>query len=280
MEIDGTVAVITGGASGIGRATALELARRGARALVLADLNDVRLAEAHDEITALGAQAFTVHCDVARDDDVERLRDTALAELGGVDIVMNNAGVAMLGPPEGLTMEEWDWILQINLYGVIRGVRAFLPHLLARSRGHLVNTASVAGLFAYSWDHPAYITAKHGVVGLTESLALYLKPLGIGVSVLCPSLVASNIGDTARVGGVDDISTWLNHEIPLAEPITPDVVATLVAGAIRDDRYLILTDPDTIRPTIAARAADPDAFVAAQIERLPMPPNLWSTGRE
>lgn len=274
MEIEGTVAAITGGASGIGRATALELVRRGASGVVLADLHDERLAESKAAIEELGASAVTVHCDVSKDGDVERYRDEALAAFDHVDIVMNNAGVAMIGPPEGLSMDEWDWILQINLYGVIRGVRAFLPHLLARGSGYLVNTASVAGLFAYAWDHPAYITAKHGVVGLTEALALYLKPNGVGVSVLCPSLVATNMGDTARFGGVDDISRWM-REIPLEEPIEPDVVGALVADAIRDERYLILTDPDAIRPIIAARGADPDAFVAGQMQALPEPPNLY-----
>jgi len=274
VEIAGTVAAVTGGASGIGKATALELVRRGASGVVLADVHDERLAEAKQEVEALGARAITVHCDVASDSDVERYRDEALGAFDHVDIVMNNAGVAMLGPAEGLSMEDWDWILQINLYGVIRGVRAFVPHLLERGSGHVVNTASVAGLFAYGWDHPAYITAKHGVLGLTESLALYLKPNGIGVSVLCPSLVATNIGDTARFGGVDDMRHWV-LEMPLSEPITSETVATLVADAIRDDRYLILTDPDSIRPAMAARGADPDAFVAAQIEQLPEPPNLY-----
>jgi NAD(P)-dependent dehydrogenase (short-subunit alcohol dehydrogenase family) len=274
MEIEGKVAAITGGASGIGRATALELVRRGATGVVLADLNDERLAETKDAIEALGAKAVTVHCDVSKDADVERYRDEALAAFDDVDIVMNNAGVAMIGPAEGLSMDEWDWILQINLYGVIRGVRAFLPHLLARGSGHVVNTSSVAGLFAYAWDHPAYITAKHGVVGLTESIALYLKPNGIGVSLLCPSLVSTNMGDTARFGGVDDISRWM-RDIQLEEPIEPEVVGSLVADAIRDERYLILTDPDVIRPRIAARGADPDAWVSAQMEQLPEPPNLY-----
>ena len=273
MNVEGAVAVVTGGASGIGRATALELARRGAD-VVVGDIHEGRIEEVRVEVEGLGRRYLGVRCDVTSDADVERFRDEAIRGMGHVDIVMSNAGVAMIGPPEGLAMEDWDWILQINLYGVIRNVRAFLPHLLERGSGHIVNTASVAGLYAYSWDHPAYITAKHGVVGLTEALALYLKPLGIGVSVLCPSLVATNMGETARMGGVDDISRWI-REIPLSEPIEPDVVGTLVADAIRDDRYLVLTDPDEIRPLIAARGADPDAFVASQIAKLPEPPNLY-----
>ncbi len=276
MEIVGSNAVITGGASGIGKATALELVRRGAAGVALADINDDRLAEAKQEVEALGGGVLTVHCDVASDDDVERLRDESLDRFGHVDVVMNNAGVAMLGPGEGLSMEEWDWILQINLIGVIRGVRAFVPHLLERGSGHLVNTASIAGLYAYSWDHPAYVTAKHGVVGLTESYALYLKPHGIGVSLLCPSLVTSNIGDTARLGGTDALDQWLG-ETPMGTPRTPEEVGATVADAIRDDRYLVLTDPDDVRPKLAARGTDMDAFVAAQIASLREPPNLYAS---
>jgi NAD(P)-dependent dehydrogenase (short-subunit alcohol dehydrogenase family) len=272
MEVDGTVAVVTGGASGIGRATAAELARRGARGVVLADVNDTRLAEAAEEIGALGAQVVTVHCDVSRDEDVEHLRDAAFAELGDVDIVMNNAGVALLGPADLLTMEEWDWILQINLYGVIRGVRAFVPHLRARGRGWVVNTASVAGLFAYAWDTPAYITAKFGVAGLTEALALYLRPLGVGVSLLCPGLVSTNMADTARLSGPDP-AAWI-QEMPLSDPVEPAVAGRAVADAIRDDTFLVLTHPDEARDRMGRRGTDLDAFVAAQIERLPTPPNL------
>ena len=272
MDVADTVAVITGGASGIGRATAVELARRGARGVVLADVNDARLSEARDEVAALDARAVTVHCDVARDEDVDHLRDVALAEFDDVDIIMNNAGVALLGPADLLTMEEWDWILQINLYGVIRGVRAFVPHLRARGSGWVVNTASVAGLFAYAWDTPAYITAKFGVVGLTEALALYLRPLGVGVSLLCPGLVSSNMGDTARLAGPDP-AAWI-QEMPLSDPVEPEVAARAVADAIRDDRFLVLTHPEEARERMGRRGADLDAFVAAQIELLPTPPNL------
>jgi len=273
MDIAGKVAVITGGASGIGRATGLELARRGAD-IVAADVNDVRLAEVKDEVEALGRRYLGVHCDVTQDADIERLRDEAIATMGHVDIVMSNAGVAMIGPPEGLSMEEWDWILQINLYGVIRTVRAFLPHLLERGSGHLVNTASVAGLFAYAWDHPTYITAKFAVTGFTEALALYVKPLGLGVTLVTPGMVESNMGETARLGGVDDISRWI-REIPLQTPVPASVVGTLIADAIRDDRYHVMTHPEEASEKMRSRGAGLDAFVAAQIAALPQPPNLY-----
>jgi NAD(P)-dependent dehydrogenase (short-subunit alcohol dehydrogenase family) len=272
MDLDGTVAVVTGGASGIGRATALELARRGARAVAIADLHDERLARTGQELTELGAAALPVRCDVSSDTDVERLRDQVLETFGHVDVVMNNAGVVLLGPPDTLSMQDWDWILQINLYGVIRGVRAFVPELRRQGRGWIVNTASVAGLFAYAWDTIPYITAKFGVVGLTEALALYLRPLGVGVSVLCPGLVTSNMAETARVGGVDDVSTWI-QPMPLDDPVTPDVPARLVCDAIEEERFLILTHP-AIQERVARRGQDLDAFVREQIERLPTPPNL------
>ena len=273
MDLTGTHAVVTGGASGIGRATALELARRGATAVAIADVNDTRLAESAAALEELGARPLPVHCDVSQDADVEALRDRVLDAFGHVDVVMNNAGVALLGPPDTLSMEEWDWILQINLVGVIRGVRAFVPHLRHRGRGWVVNTASVAGLYGYAWDTIPYITAKFGVVGLSEGLALYLRPLGVGVSVLCPGLVSSNMGDTARIGGVPDPRQWI-QQMPLDDPVTPDVPGRLVCDAIETGQFLILTHPDPIRERIARRGADPDAFLAAQIEGLPTPPNL------
>jgi len=273
MDLDGAVAVVTGGASGIGRATALELARRGARAVALADTNETRLGEAATELEAAGATALPIRCDVSRDDDVDALRDAVLDTFGRVDVVMNNAGVVLLGPPDLLSMAEWDWILQINLYGVIRGVRAFVPQLRRQGRGWLVNTASVAGLYAHAWDVIPYVTAKFGVAGLTEALALYLRPLGIGVSLLCPGRVDTNMADTARVGGTSDIGEWL-RPMPLEDPVDPEVPGRLVCDAIEQDRFLILTHPDAVRARIAERGNDPDEFVRHQIERLPPPPNL------
>ena len=273
MDLHGVNAVVTGGASGIGRATALELGRRGAHGVAIADINDTRLEETVVELEQLGTRPLPVHCDVSKDDDVERLRDEALAAFEHIDVVMNNAGVALLGPPDTLSMAEWDWILQINLYGVIRGIRAFVPHLRERGSGWVVNTASVAGLYAYAWDTIPYITAKFGVVGLTESLALYLRPLGIGVSLLCPGLVDSNMADTARLGGVVEPASWIT-EMPLEAAVQPSVPGGLVCDAIEQERFLVLTHPAPIRERIAQRGADPDAFVTAQIERLPTPPNL------
>jgi NAD(P)-dependent dehydrogenase (short-subunit alcohol dehydrogenase family) len=272
MQITERVAVVTGAASGIGRATALELARRGAH-VVAADIHEDRLEELRIEIEAMGRRVLTIRCDVAFDDQVEHLRHEALEEMDRVDIVMNNAGVVAMGPPETMTMEEWDWILQVNLYGVIRGVRAFLPHMLERGSGHIVNTASLAGLFAYAWDTIPYITGKFAVAGFTEALALYTRPLGVGVSLVCPGLVDTNLGETARFVGIEDPGTWLK-EIQLPAPVAPEAVATLVCDAVADDRFLVLTEHELVKERTTQRATDHDAFVTDMIARLPTPPNL------
>jgi NAD(P)-dependent dehydrogenase (short-subunit alcohol dehydrogenase family) len=272
MDIAGAVAVVTGGASGIGRATVLELARRGAD-VVAADIHEERLEEVRVAVEAMDRRILTVRCDVAYDRQVDHLRDEVLEELGRVDIVMNNAGVVLMGPPETIPMQEWDWILQVNLFGVIRGVRAFLPHMMERGSGHIVNTASLAGLYAYNWDTIPYVTGKFGVVGFTEGLALYTRPHGVGVSLVCPGLVTSNLGDTARFAGIPDGTQWM-LEMPLDDPVSTDSVATLVCDAIAEDRFLVLTTPEVVNERMQARAADYDAFIDDMIGRLATPPNV------
>jgi len=273
MEIKGKVAVVTGGASGIGRATALELARRGAD-VVIADVHDLRMEEVRKEIEAIGQRGFFVHCDVSLDRDVEHLRREVFEEMGRVDILMNNAGVALLGPPETIPAEDWEWLLQINLLGPIRGVRAFLPHMMERGSGHIVNTASVAGLYAYHWDTIPYITAKHGVVGFTEGLKLYVEPHGVKVSVLCPGLVSTNMGENARLSGLEDPKQWLSALPRDYEAIEPEKVGVIVCDAIRDDTYLILTHPELMEPVLERRGHDLAGAIEAQRERIPQSPNL------
>jgi NAD(P)-dependent dehydrogenase (short-subunit alcohol dehydrogenase family) len=272
MEIRDAVAVVTGGASGIGRATVLELARRGAQ-VVVADLHEDRLEEVRVEVEGMGGRVLTMRCDVTSDDQVDHLRHETLEEMGRVDIVMNNAGVVAMGPPETMTMHDWDWILQVNVYGVIRGVRAFLPHMLERGTGHIVNTASLAGLFAYAWDTIPYITGKFAVAGFTEALALYARPLGVGVTLVCPGLVDTNLGETARFVGLEDPASWMKG-IELPPAVAPTEVASRVCDAIAEDRFLVLTAEDHVKERVAQRAADHDAFVADMIARLPTPPNL------
>jgi NAD(P)-dependent dehydrogenase (short-subunit alcohol dehydrogenase family) len=273
MRIEGTVAVVTGGASGIGRATALELARRGAD-VVIADVNDLRMEEVHREIDAMGRRALTVHCDISLDRDVEHLRKEVMEEMGRVDILMNNAGAAVMGPPETVPAEDWEWILSINLLGPVRGVRAFLPHMMERGSGHIVNTASIAGLYAYHWDTIPYITSKHGVVGFSEGLKLYAEPHGVRISVLCPGLVSTNLGENARVVGVDDPTTWMIGLPDDFVAIEPGQVGTLVADAIENEQYLILTHPESTAPLLEQRGRDLAGAIEDQRARIPAPPNI------
>jgi NAD(P)-dependent dehydrogenase (short-subunit alcohol dehydrogenase family) len=269
VNIDGTVAVVTGGASGIGRSPALELARAGAD-VVIADLHDDRAAEVVREIEALDRRSLAVDCDVTKDADVEALAAAAFDTFERVDILMNNAGVPVLGPPERVSMEDWDWILQVNLYGPIRGVRAFVPAMIERGSGYVVNTVSVAGLYAYSWDSVPYITSKFGAFGFTEGLALYLRPQGIGVSAVCPGLVESNFGEHVRFAAVDDPTGWIAPMVDF-RPIPAEEVGPVVIDAIREERFLVLPHPE-FADMLKNRGQDVDAAVAAQIAKLPPPP--------
>lgn len=270
----GTVAVVTGGASGIGRACAREFARRGAD-VVVADVHDARTAETVAEIEGLGRRALGVHCDVTSDADVERLRDEALDVMGHVDLLMNNAGVALLGPPERVPLDDWRWIIDVNVLGVIRGIQAFVPHMQQRGSGHVVTTSSVAGLYAYSWDAIPYITSKFAAFGLTEGLYVYLASQGIGVSVLCPGVIHTNLGENARRAGVPDGVDWFHMpDHMLTSGIDAGPVGPLVADAVEEGRFLILTHPDD-GPRHAERRADLDAALRRQVAELPPAPRVW-----
>lgn len=193
----GRGAVITGGASGIGLACARELGERGA-SLVLADVEAAALDDAVAKLTSAGINATGVVCDVRSLNNVERLADQAFTRLDTVDLVFNNAGVALTGATEQVTHDDWRWVIDVDLWGPIHGVEAFLPRLIEQGHGgHLVFTSSFAGLVPNIGIGP-YCVAKYGVVALAEVLARELRPHGIAVSVLCPMLVDTNIGTSER----------------------------------------------------------------------------------
>lgn len=270
MELSEKVAVITGGASGIGRATALALARLG-NDVVLADVHEERLAATEAEIAALGRRALAVRCDVSRDDDMERLAKVALGEFGRVDILMNNAGVILRGLLEEIPMAAWEWVLGINLLGVIRGVRAFLPHMLVRGNGYIINTGSMAGIIALTGEGAPYVTSKFAVVGLSESLALYARPKGIGVSVLCPGSVDTNLPENVRIVGIENperiaAETAQAQSVQGGGLMTPDEVARYVIDGLLQERFFIL--PDAQHQTlIEERAKDLNAFLEARLRQ-------------
>ena len=196
-SFDGRVAVVTGGASGIGRALALAFAREGAR-VVVADVDEPGMAETVGAITARGGEALAVPTDVCELAQVQALADRAVARFGAVHVLCNNAGVVVHGGLEEATHRDWQWVIGVNLWGVVHGLEAFLPRMIAqRQGGHIVNTASMAGLVA-SQGLGIYNTTKYAVVGLSETLAKDLRPYGIGVSVLCPMGVATRIREADR----------------------------------------------------------------------------------
>ena len=273
MEIEERIAVVTGAGSGIGRATAVALAKAGAN-LVLADINDGRLEEARTEIAGLGREALAVHTDVSKLEDVQELFEKAVAQMGRVDILMNNAGVHMSGPVEKTPIADWEWILGINLWGVIHGINVFLPHMLERGSGHIINTASLAGLLGVADPSIPYTTTKFAVMGLSESLAVYLRMKGIGVTVVCPGLVQTNIAEDARripVGdGLDPLreafyQAFKRGERPEfaqleVEILEPEVVADLVVRAVKENTFLVCSHANTDE-LVMQRARDIEGLI-------------------
>jgi NAD(P)-dependent dehydrogenase (short-subunit alcohol dehydrogenase family) len=249
MELEGKTAVITGGASGIGLATATQLAKSGVN-LVLGDIEDDTLAAAVKGLQDGGARVLGVRTDVTSEADILALRDAALSEFGSVHVVFNNAGVAS-GATIGTPTDVWKWVIDVDLYGVIYGINAFLPLFLEQNEGHVVNTASLAGLGGAPGMGP-YCAAKFAVVGLSESLfhELALRGSQVGVSVLCPGFVKTRIHESARnmpdelISYNDEPAAQLIAELAsqaVNAGIDAEVVAGAVENAIRRNTFWILT---------------------------------------
>jgi NAD(P)-dependent dehydrogenase (short-subunit alcohol dehydrogenase family) len=252
-ELQGKVAVITGGASGIGRAVADAAVAAGMK-VVLADIEEAALKEADAAIGATGAEVLSVVTDVSVASSVDELRDKALARFGAVHLVHNNAGVALGGPLWTVTEADWTWILGVNLWGVIHGIRAFVPVLLEQGEGHVVNTASLAGLTSPGMLGPYNVT-KHSVVTMSETLYRDLEAIGsrVGVSVLCPGFVQTRIAESDRNRpdwapaadrpGGNELQGVVSQLV--AGGIQATDVAEKVLDAVRNNRFYILTHDDT-----------------------------------
>ena len=244
-------AVVTGGASGIGRALCLAFAREGAD-VVVADLDEAGMAETVTAVQKAGRRGLGVRTDVSRLGDVQALADRAFRELGAVHVVCNNAGVALWGGLESVTHRDWEWAIGVNLWGVVHGVEAFVPRMVAqRQPGHVVNTASMAGLIA-SQGLGIYNTTKYAVVGLSETLQKDLRGYDIGVSVLCPMGVHTNIRRSDR-----NRPPELRNATPEAADgaveligryLSPEHVADRVLRAIYANRLYVITHEEGLGP--------------------------------
>jgi NAD(P)-dependent dehydrogenase (short-subunit alcohol dehydrogenase family) len=249
------VAVVTGAASGIGLALAQRFAGDGMN-VVLADVDESRLAAAAESVTSVGVETLAVPTDVSDEAAVQALAAAALERFGSVHVVCNNAGVVSMADPWFGPLSAWQWGLGVNLWGVVHGVRAFLPTLLSQGEGHIVNTASIAGL--YPGFGPVYDAGKHAVVALTEDLYSMLKQMGspVGVSILCPGWVRTGLMDAERnwpktlgeppapAFGADVISGHVRRAID--EGTTPAAVADVVAHAVTTGRYWIFPHPEFV----------------------------------
>ncbi|HLN15883.1 MAG TPA: SDR family NAD(P)-dependent oxidoreductase [Acidimicrobiales bacterium] len=264
-QLAGKVAVVTGGASGIGRAVAHRLAREGMQ-LVLADIEEAPLQATERELADAGAAVTAKITDVTEPSSVEELRDHALARFGAVHLVHNNAGVGGGGGPMWMVpLADWHWTIGVNLFGVVHGIHTFVPLLVEQGEGHVVNTASIAGLISPAFMGP-YNASKHAVVTISETLHKELATAGspVGVSVLCPGFVRTNIAESGRnrpdwapaaesgrAGAeVEGAVTRL-----VAGGIEPEQVADAVCEAVQTDTFYILTHADS-EPAVALRMHD------------------------
>lgn len=251
---------ITGGASGLGRALAESYAREGAR-VCIGDVHEKRMEET---LAALGPSAHAIRCDVTKDDDLSRAAAWCEAEWGGVDLVFNNAGVAAGGPIDEGTMDDWRWITEINLLGVVRGCRAFAPILKRQKSGHVVNTASMAGLI----NPPTmsmYNVTKAGVVSLSETLRYELAPHGVKVSVVCPAFFRTNLLDNFR-GTNEDVHRTTRRLVGKAKLGADEIAALVRRGVARGD-FLILTHADGKQAWYAKRFLPSAMFARIVVKR-------------
>ena len=264
MDLEGSVAIVTGAASGIGRATAVAFAHAGADV-------DVAVIEPTDhvvrDVEAAGRTALSVPTDVTKREEVEALVRRAIDWQGRVDIYVSNAGVGCIGAPEDFTPDEWEYALAVNLWSAIWPLRLVVPHMRERGRGRLVFVSSGAGFEGFA-DRAPYNVAKFGIVGLAEAVARSLQGSGAGVSLVVPGAVSTDGWKRTLVAGSDPDETTAVREQqrPFGEAWPrPESMAEVIVRGIREDRYCIVQynphEPGWFANINAKKGRDPDAFV-------------------
>lgn len=254
-ELTGKAAFVTGGASGIGLALGHAFAEAGMK-VMLADIETDALEAAVSNLQAYGFNVRGAACDVADPTSVARAAGATFEAFGNVHVVCNNAGVAAGGGIDTISLDNWRWVLDVNLMGVLHGVRVLLPHIRAHGEGgHIVNTASMAGLVSGLGFSP-YVASKYAVVGMSEGLAMQLEPHNIGVTIVCPGFVRTRIGESgrnrqSRYGQAPVLDPSSPAAAVVAEVaklietgLDPGKVAARVVSAVRKNELYVITHPD------------------------------------
>lgn len=271
------VAVITGAGSGIGAALCRELARRGA-IIVAADLDEAAAAGTArgctNAATPVPSVATHARCDVTQADEVEQLAAETCASHGHIDLWINNAGIAIGGPTDSLSLDDWRRVLDVNLLGVVHGVHAIYPRMVARRSGHIVNIASVSGLAPYPFVLP-YVTTKHAVVGLSQGLRAEARAHGVRVSVACPGMVRTPIWERSEVRGELARGRKLLDRISGAIMSADDCAAEIVRGVGANRGVIPVTAEartawllNRLSPALATRMSSGLAGIARRLSRL------------
>ena len=274
-ELAGKTAFITGGASGIGLGMARAFAKAGMK-VMLADIEPTAMDKAVKELSAVGPQIRGTLCDVADPQSVESAAQAAFAAFGNVHVLCNNAGVYAPHRLEDVSLESWRWQIDVNLMGVVHGIKSFLPHMLGHGEeGHIVNTSSIGGLTT-SLGFSPYTASKFGVLGMSEGLALQLQPHRIGVTILCPSYVRTEIvrsgrnrqqqyGKAAFDPASSESATQTEIQSRIDVGMDPAIVGEMVLQAIKENRLYQFTHPGErtrVEPRFSAILAAADSIKA------------------
>lgn len=255
--------LIFGAAKGIGRAAALEFAARGAQ-IVVADVDEVNAQATAADIVDAGGRALGLTCDVSSESAMAATVAEAEKFLGDIDVVLNNVGIIMAGNPEDVPTAEWQRVMDLNFYPVVRSNELLLKKMLARGSGYIVNTASFAGLYPYAASRLPYAAAKAAVISLSESLALHVIPQGLRVSFFCPGPVMTGVSQGIKSWSDNAVMNGPGSQFGL---LTAEAAATILADGMAAGRIFIPSHENVI-DVMQQRAAAPDQFILQKIDEL------------